>query len=226
MGLIMATTRFSLGLIPKNGTLLRQSFNDFLVGYEQMATDNSGALFTQIVHYADKIKDSSSGGGEGFGVEGPWNFRTAVHENLPLSALSTLSEALDVLISTMAPGPPYFDSDLRSVTAGNYSIATAQLCHALLHESYYVQSVAGNLWDPSVAADAETILNAFTITTTDQHGHPLALSLTQPHTWQTLAISIGQSDHLKDAISTWAELWFIVLPLAGQFFSESVFDVP
>ena len=76
---------------PLNGETPKQSFKDFLVGYEEMVTDNSGALFTQIVHYAEKLPDAPSSdpdnSGEGFGVEGPLNIKTPVHENLVISAL-------------------------------------------------------------------------------------------------------------------------------------------
>ncbi|KAH0543416.1 hypothetical protein FGG08_002274 [Glutinoglossum americanum] len=67
---------------PSNGNTTTQSFKDFLVSYEQMVTDNSGSLFTQIVHYKDKISS------EGSGLLGPFDIiGTPVHENLTLSAL-------------------------------------------------------------------------------------------------------------------------------------------
>ena len=68
---------------PSNGKTVVEGFPDFLVSYEQMVTDNKGPLFSQIVHLVDEIKDSS----EGFEIEGPWNLKEPVHENITLAAL-------------------------------------------------------------------------------------------------------------------------------------------
>jgi hypothetical protein len=46
-----------------------QNFNDFLSEYEQMVTDNPGALFIQIVHFKDKITKPI---GEGAGIADHW----------------------------------------------------------------------------------------------------------------------------------------------------------
>jgi hypothetical protein len=81
---------------PQNGNMPKQSFKDFIVGYEQMVTDNnSSELFTQIVHYADKVTPAPAADGEGFGIEGPFDIKTAVHENLTLSALISSDLHLD-----------------------------------------------------------------------------------------------------------------------------------
>lgn len=67
-------------LNPASGRRVVQSFKDFLIGYEQMETDNAGVLFTQIVHYGDKMKmvtdsndleSSSVAVGDDFGVDFP-----------------------------------------------------------------------------------------------------------------------------------------------------------
>lgn len=105
-----------------------QSFKDFIVGYEQMVTDNSGGLFTQIVRYADKIGDklSSTGGspdegndeGEGFEVCGPWDLArfSPVHENLVLAALMA-SDPNPVNKSTTVDGAPV---DVHEILRGVY----------------------------------------------------------------------------------------------------------
>lgn len=103
-----------------------QTFKDFIIGYEQMVTDNPVGLFTQIVHYADKIKDKSSGGsaegdedeGEGFEVGGPWDLArfSPVHENLVLAALMA-SDPDPLNKSTTVDGAPV---DVHEILRGVY----------------------------------------------------------------------------------------------------------
>ncbi|KAK6501434.1 hypothetical protein TWF481_009272 [Arthrobotrys musiformis] len=44
---------------PANGDTPRQSYKDFIVGYDEMVTDNHGALFTQIVHFEELLPGAS-----------------------------------------------------------------------------------------------------------------------------------------------------------------------
>jgi len=84
---------------PLDGSMPKQSFKDFLVGYEEMATDKKGMLFTQIVHLKDEIKKpvDPNDPGEGFGVDFPFPFlpTSAVHENMVISALINSAMKLD-----------------------------------------------------------------------------------------------------------------------------------
>lgn len=105
-----------------------QSFKDFLLGYEQMVTDNPGGLYTQIVHFADKIGDklSSTDGspdddndkGEGFELGGPWDLDrfSPVHENLVLAALMA-SNPNPLNKSTTVDGAPV---DVHEILRGAY----------------------------------------------------------------------------------------------------------
>ena len=106
--------------------LIKQSFSDFIVSYEEVASDNpSKGLFTQIVHYADKIPQAGADGdndegddGEGFEVGGPWdldNF-SPVHENLVLSALMA-SQKQPLNPKTTVDGAP---PDIKEVMRGVY----------------------------------------------------------------------------------------------------------
>ncbi|WP_162903095.1 papain-like cysteine protease family protein [Taibaiella koreensis] len=47
---------------PATGTEVKESFTDFLNAYEQMVTDNPGALFIQIVHFSDPVTPAGEGG--------------------------------------------------------------------------------------------------------------------------------------------------------------------
>ncbi|WP_118953317.1 papain-like cysteine protease family protein [Taibaiella helva] len=47
---------------PATGTEIKESFADFLSAYEQMVTDNPGALFIQIVHFSDPVAPVGEGG--------------------------------------------------------------------------------------------------------------------------------------------------------------------
>ncbi len=144
---------------------------------------------------------------------------------LTAMALSlSLPAVLDNLISALAPGPPYFDSDLSSIQAGNHCVATAQLSHALLRESYDVQSVAITLWDAFLdsgspggePSDIRFFLDAFTVETTDLRGSPLVLSVAHPDIWQTLASLGERSESIKRVIVDWADKWFRILLLPGE----------
>ena len=69
---------------PATGSEKSQSFLEFIAAFEQMVTDNkSDNLFVQVVHFKDKIDDTS----EGYQIEGPWNINNPVHENVTLAAL-------------------------------------------------------------------------------------------------------------------------------------------
>ncbi|KAK6527387.1 hypothetical protein TWF281_010567 [Arthrobotrys megalospora] len=101
---------------PSTGDMPKQSFKDFLVGYQEMVTDNSGALFTQVVHFAELLPDAPQrdASEEGSSLEGPFNFMDPVHENLTISAL--IGSSLHVPDSTtLKNSPPHIKEFVRGV---------------------------------------------------------------------------------------------------------------
>ena len=123
------TTFFWINPAKTTAGLIQQSFSAFVVAYEEMASDNPlTGLFTQVVHYADKIpKLGQPGGleggesgdeGEGFEVAGPWDLDkfSPVHENLVLSALMG-SNPNPTAPNTTVDGAP---SDVKEIFRGVY----------------------------------------------------------------------------------------------------------
>jgi hypothetical protein len=143
-----------------------------------------------------------------------------------MAQLLSLAEALDSLVGMLAPGPPFFDTDLAPVSAGAHSIATARLTQALLRESFSVRSVATTLWtamitrsnDTSASFGIKQAVEAVQIRNKDQRGWPLVVSVN----WETTNLLGQDLDDLIAVIVEWASQWFnnFLLP------SRPIFPVP
>ena len=68
---------------PATGAEHGETFSEFIAAFEAMASDNTGDLFIQVVHFSDP----ASGGSEGYQIQGPWNINEPIHETITLAAL-------------------------------------------------------------------------------------------------------------------------------------------
>ncbi|KAI9763442.1 MAG: hypothetical protein M1840_000525 [Geoglossum simile] len=133
-----------------------------------------------------------------------------------MAANTLLPIAILNILSSLAPGPSYYETDLPHTTCGSYSISTARLATALLSYAPNPHHLAGPLWldlvDPANSTDGERLSAAFCCHEIDKSGSPITMTLLIPWTWERVASDIIRpSACLKNVVMRWAEQWLAVL---------------
>ena len=116
---------------PASGTEEKEPFLKFLAAYEQMVTDNPGALFLQIVHFTDLVAGSATPG-EGAGVD---PVVRALNSYVPAATDTivinkTEFKAVTGVTNWAAPGANH-----NTALTGKARRTSGQIIHLVLHET-------------------------------------------------------------------------------------------
>ncbi|MGI4870858.1 MAG: papain-like cysteine protease family protein [Janthinobacterium lividum] len=115
---------------PASGTEVRETFLDFVAAYEQMVTDNPGALFLQIVHFADTL--ASVAPSEGAGID---PVVQALNSYVPTATDSIVLNKTEFKPVTGVANWATPGANHNTSLTGKTKRTSGQVIHLVLHET-------------------------------------------------------------------------------------------